>query len=392
MRTRPLAAVCLTAASLASTALFTGTASAHPGPGAEFPGAETSGPAASGDARGNLLGVEAVASNDVWAVGTRPGHPWRVIVKHWDGTAWTASAAPALGLGGDEALYDVNSASSKDVWAVGRAFLRNNASPRSMIEHWDGSRWSVVSAPQRQVSNQLYAVVAINRRDAWAVGQETVRRAFQPLVDHWDGRSWTAVDTPSMPGCGLYAVSASGPDDVWAVGSDFNEDKVLVEHWDGSSWTVSNNSPGPYQYVELDAVAAFTPTDVHAIGYSSGAHAAETFDDVWNGTRWTQEQTGLNSGDGLSAASATSPDDIWAVGDSAAHSTDSERLRLTGTGRHGGPPRLPRLSRSTPTSTPLACLRQTTAGRSASTARADICTASSSTGTGAGGSTSPPEP
>lgn len=261
------------------------------------------------DAHGNLLGVAAIAANDVWGVGTRPGHPWHVIVRHWSGTAWGAAKAPALGAGGNEALYGVAGVSSKDVWAVGRAFLADGQTPRPIIEHWDGSRWSVADAPGSQESDQLAAVVAINRRDVWAVGQQG-SAPVQPLIDHWGGHRWTTVTTPSMPGYTLDAVSATGSDDVWAVGQNATDQLSVVEHWDGTSWTVSDNSTVTGGYVTLGGVVAFTPTNVHAIGDSDGG----PFEDVWDGTQWTQEESGLSPADSLFAASATSPDDIWGVG------------------------------------------------------------------------------
>src|SRR5690349_18092294 len=36
----------------------------------------------------------------------------------------------------------------------------------------------------------------------------------------------------------LFAVSALGPDDMWAVGSArLHGTRMMVEHWDGQSWT-----------------------------------------------------------------------------------------------------------------------------------------------------------
>jgi len=63
----------------------------------------------------------------------------------------------------------------------------------------------------------------------------------QALIEHWDGSSWTVVPSPD-PGStlnilnGVRAVSAGN---LWAVGQFRNGDgidHVLIVHWNGTSW------------------------------------------------------------------------------------------------------------------------------------------------------------
>lgn len=67
--------------------------------------------------------------------------------------------------------------SPHDVWAVSDA-----------IEHWDGSRWRLMSAPP--VFDGLDGVVALSTHDAWAVG--TANNVGQ-IILHWDGARWSHV-------------------------------------------------------------------------------------------------------------------------------------------------------------------------------------------------------
>src|SRR3954454_23616981 len=57
-----------------------------------------------------LRGVAALATNDVWAVG---GYPTTLIV-HWDGTTWSVVSSPPTG--GE--LNAVAAVAANDIWAV----------------------------------------------------------------------------------------------------------------------------------------------------------------------------------------------------------------------------------------------------------------------------------
>ena len=58
-------------------------------------------------------------------------------------------------------------------------------------------------------------------RDAWAVGYRDARGVYRSLVEHWDGDRWTVVRLPRLggPGNGLNAVDAAASGVLWAVGS-----------------------------------------------------------------------------------------------------------------------------------------------------------------------------
>ena len=91
----------------------------------------------------HLSGITAIASNDVWAVGdynNDPAHPTHhLVTRHWDGTEWNVVPNPDPGGNYDNYLTGVDALASDDVWAVGfyRAY-----SPKSLVTHWNGSAWS----------------------------------------------------------------------------------------------------------------------------------------------------------------------------------------------------------------------------------------------------------
>ena len=161
-----------------------------------------------------------------------------------------------------------------DAWAVG---VRGNGVVHTLIEHWDGRRWSVVRSPSPPGAHGtgpfagLRAVTAISANDAWAAGESggSARApATRTLIEHWNGRRWTIVPSPNVRSARgvindmLSGISASRPDDAWAVGlwgsrprvSGSTGDHSLVLHWNGRGWS-RVQTPAVARRSSLQAVA-----------------------------------------------------------------------------------------------------------------------------------------
>src|SRR5207248_429741 len=111
---------------------------------------------------------------------------------------------------------------------------------QTLVEHWDGSSWSVVSSPNPDPSfDSLHAVAAISSNNVWAVG--TTGNPTQNLIEHWNGTAWSLVSSPDPNnGNQLLAVAVIAANDIWAVGVTFPTSvaQTLTEHWNGSVWSV----------------------------------------------------------------------------------------------------------------------------------------------------------
>jgi hypothetical protein len=172
-------------------------------------------PAVSGLNRNALFSV-AVLKNIAWAVGQLGSEHPGPVIERWDGAAWTISASPPTPFYGN--LEGISAVSSSDIWAVGFQGVT-----QTLTEHWNGARWSVVASPSPAGGNSvLSGVAAVSANDAWAIGLVITGGAQKTtLAEHWDGHAWSITATPS-PGplatelVGL-AGSAGGP--LWAVGS-----------------------------------------------------------------------------------------------------------------------------------------------------------------------------
>ena len=83
--------------------------------------------------------------------------------------------------------------------------------------------WRAAPSPDPRPGfvDSLASVAAVSLRRAWAVGDYFTGQEAGPqgaFIERWDGRSWRVVPAPGLRDATLGSVSASGADDVWAVG------------------------------------------------------------------------------------------------------------------------------------------------------------------------------
>ena len=324
------------AAAFAAVAL---TLAAVPGPvAAACPGAWSIVPSPNvgepgGDFDNGLSSLAVVSPDDIWAVGAQGTYAAArsTLALRWNGLAWSIVPTPN---GSNEVNWLIGAAAlaSNDVWAVGYSATNppESSTSKTLIEHWNGSAWSVVPSPNPTpplsggpVSNQLLGVAAVAPNNVWAVGQSTDFGAGQTLIVHWNGSSWTMVPSPH-PGTYsvLRSVSAVSANDIWAVGTYYDEglQVTLVLHWNGSTWTIVDSpNDGPYLQ-ELFKVRAISSSDVWAVGYHLAVFG---FDQVfqtsifhWDGTAWSvvpsPDVNQLNNY--LWSVAGASATDAWAVG------------------------------------------------------------------------------
>ena len=188
------------------------------------------------------------------------------------------------------------------------------------------------AAPAAAVSpiafDELFGVDATSPQDAWAVGLYVTGPGFRAhtLTEHWNGRTWAHVTSPNpagtVTGVQLNGVAATSPSNAWAVGfvdGSSGLARTLIEHWNGRVWKVQP-SPNPGSYSDfLQGVVAFSATNAWAVGdYANSAATDYTLIEHWNGRTWARVPSPNPAGHGLPAlltgVAAVSPSSIWAVG------------------------------------------------------------------------------
>jgi hypothetical protein len=223
-----------------------------------------------------LSAVVALSPGDAWAVGIHGG------VEQWNGTAWNSVTVPEPNpsdtAGND--LTSITAVSASDIWAVGE-FTNTSFTNSAYAEYYNGSSWTVYILPQPAVSGPsspvLHGVTAVASNDVWAVGEneEVPGLGITTLIEHWNGSAWSIISSPT-PGAYpiLNAVAARSSTDVYAVGS--NEPSAnggvqqgMILRWNGSTWS-ADTDPTAGTFSPLNGAATFPgASNEWAVGINS---------------------------------------------------------------------------------------------------------------------------
>src|SRR5438876_1003879 len=97
-----------------------------------------------------------------------------------------------------------------------RTGAASTASPTP--SHKNCGVWSSIASPNvAALGNGLTAVSAVSATDIWAVGNLSGPNGYQTLVEHWNGTQWSIASSSSVGS--LNGVAAIATNNVWAVGS-----------------------------------------------------------------------------------------------------------------------------------------------------------------------------
>lgn len=251
-----------------------------------------------------MSSVAATSPADVWAVGsalveTESGGSHLIgMIEHFDGTQWSIVTSPQFASGVE--LSAIHAVSANDIFAVGESNA-DAQQPNPLVEHFDGTSWSVVALPQlgNGQTGALLGIAVISGTDIWVIGDSGSVVPTAIIAMHFNGQEWSIVPVP-VPlngkihgldfGRGVTAIATS---DVWAVG-DFTNlagvQKTLTEHWDGKAWKIvpSANAGQAGDASRLEGVTAISSTDVWACGQTQDPTVGFTnLIEHWDGTRWT---------------------------------------------------------------------------------------------------------
>jgi hypothetical protein len=166
--------------------------------------------------------VTASSPADAWAVGfslkNKGSAPPQPVIRRWTGKAWRPATLPgkvARAWARTAPIdFPVGAASARSVWVFGsltRRYLRLS-----------GSRWSIGLLPGAGSADAVIDVDAVkvfSSTDVWAFGarDDLASGSQEPYAVHYDGHKWSTV---TAPGTGaITAVAAVSSDDIWAVES-----------------------------------------------------------------------------------------------------------------------------------------------------------------------------
>jgi hypothetical protein len=210
--------------------------------------------------------VAAISTNDVWAV----GEYWvdgvasaiNTFAEHWDGTAWTsvATVQPST----YNLLIGVAAISTTNVWAVGTAA---SSTANTLVEQWNGTSWTQMASVNPSVTdNELFSVSAFSATDVFVVGEQSVGGgALQSLAQHWDGAAWTTLATPNL--------GVGGSDNEILGVTVLEAGHAAGVGYGNHTFDINNNTITPRISEVWDLVASGTPTSALHSGPGAGDNA-----------------------------------------------------------------------------------------------------------------------
>ena len=305
----------------------------------------------------NLSGVSAPSDTDAWAVGTSNGAKntglgSKPLIDHWNGSAWSQATAPTIP--GSVNLGAVSSSGANDAWAVGYYRIQRYTFYPLAIQ-WNGTAWATsASATSASATSALpgdtylTGVTDISPTDAYAIGDNSPLASGE--LAHWNGTTWAQVTYPLPTNTGydqtLNAISADGPNDVWAIGEyllQVSQTNLRWEtfalHWNGSKWSdvpmpLVPGSDNLFTY-QLNSMDAISPTNVWAVGGSGdnaspyGGTPSNTLIEHWDGTAWSVVPSPSTGTDNLTGVTESATNNLWAVGyDTPSGATQPQTLTL----------------------------------------------------------------
>jgi hypothetical protein len=224
----------------------------------------------------NLTGVTAVSSSDVWAVGSYFDDGLgrnQNLIEHWDGSSWTIVPSPNWGSDGN-ALGDVTAIAANDVWATGGVSNDALQIAKPYFAHWDGTTWSLVRAwrPSVATDSTLDGIDANSSGAVFSPGH-----VFFPhdgiFAQHWTGTRWRPLSVVSPPTINnLSGVAVNDAGEAWVVGrtaQNGGADKTLIEHSTGGSFVLDSSPNVTGATNDLFGADASPGGDVWAVGDST---------------------------------------------------------------------------------------------------------------------------
>ncbi len=244
----------------------------------------------------HLQGVAVVSQNNVWAVGYYfNGSIFQTLIEQWNGSSWSVVASPNAGTNNNYLQsVSVVSGSANHIWTVGFSFTSNNIA-QTLTEQWNGSSWSIVSSPDAGTyGSNLWGVAATSQNDIWTVGSYApTSTLYQNLIEHWNGSQWSIVNSPNVGTNDntLNGVAIVSSNNVWTVGSYINSagsGRTLIEHWNGTKWSIVKSPNVGKESNSPSGLAVVSASDIWTVGnYLNSNFMYQALIEHWNGTKWS---------------------------------------------------------------------------------------------------------
>jgi len=208
-----------------------------------------------------------------------------LAAERWDGSRWSIQQTPGLGPSG---LSDVSCASQTACVAVGYG-VGEQGPYATLAERWNGITWAIQRTPTPgSLEDWLWGVSCPTPTACTAVGDSVVDTLGDTgaVVEHWDGTAWSIqlLPSPSYVFYGsLNGVSCASMKSCIAVGNATGGagavyGSIVAAGWDGSSWSIQQtDNPSGAITSDLNGISCTSETACTAVGsFTNGAGTAVT--------------------------------------------------------------------------------------------------------------------
>jgi hypothetical protein len=200
----------------------------------------------------SAAGVADISPGDAYAIGNSATTAVGSLA-HWNGTAWSSVTLPLPAHANSNTTLNAISAHGLgDVWIVGTFLDSATGRNETFSEHFNGTAWKVVrmppvNSPNRNAFFRFNAINANSPGDVWAVGDRgiiDVPNSQKTLIEHFNGTAWSIVPSPSPGSIDVLSgvTTSNASNNVWAVGADVPAGKpagqTLTLNWNGTAWNV----------------------------------------------------------------------------------------------------------------------------------------------------------
>ncbi len=270
-----------------------------------------------------LHAVTVDSAGTIWAVGNRSSADLVIISSTNAGTSWFTFTQ---NLGVSSELLGIAAVSPTSIFAVGDYVPSSGTPAKTLVMHYNGSSWSLVSSVDfTGYDTRLLAVAATAGGDVWAAGRKVVSggSSIYTVVERWDSAtsSFVNVNTSSLnfvPGNLLNGVALTGASNVWVVGE--SNSYALIGHWNGTSWAVTTYSPPGASIYSFAAIALDPDANARVVGHQqvSGVNQPLMARYSFSGTTISRDgvftDTRVSGSASLYGVAVTTTNDLWAVG------------------------------------------------------------------------------
>ena len=242
-----------------------------------------------------LKGVSCRSAQDCVAVGSFIDHAHvRVpFAVHWNGQRWQLGRVVVPPGDRQLTISAVSCQPARACFAVG-GFVTAIGRPATLVERWRRSRWSVQRSANymTDIDAELNDVSCVSDTSCTAVGSTVNVDPGAPLVEHWDGSTWTIQKLPAYAIANSFnAISCDTSAVCAAVGSSTHKSARL----EGSAaiasnghWSIERVSPGRAFDSSLSGVSCASTTECMAVGYYQLGVNSDSipFAALWRGAAW----------------------------------------------------------------------------------------------------------